>query len=153
MNVTLHSNAAEAAAAVEAVTREFQVQVVDLVHRYGLLLQTEVRRNASTGYHPRGRRHIPGTGPGPNVQVPGGDYRRSIGIHFFRMPDHSAAAAVGTNRPQSWLLEYGGVNVLGFRVPPYPHFRPALATIEPRFAAACYELVSNLARNIGWRKP
>jgi phage gpG-like protein len=42
----------------------------------GFEIQRQAQKNANTGSHPRGQRHIPGTGPGPNVVT--GTLRRSI---------------------------------------------------------------------------
>jgi hypothetical protein len=39
-------------------------------------VERQAKKNASTGEHPRGQGHIPGTGPGPNVMT--GNLRRSI---------------------------------------------------------------------------
>jgi hypothetical protein len=76
--------------------------------------------------------------PGPRVQT--GDYRRSIAVEIT-----GTTATVGTNRPQGPRLELGfvGVDALGrhYNQPPFPHFRPAAAEIEPQFAAELEQAV------------
>lgn len=94
------------------------------VAHFGLLLQSEVKRNAS----------LPRTGPpGPRLQT--GDYVRSITLRVGVL-----SADVGTNKPQARRLEFGfeGVDALGryYDQPPYPHFGPAMDTIGPAFVAA-----------------
>lgn len=56
------------------VLRGFDIQekLLDLaayqgVYQCALKIEDEAKRNANTGAHPPGARHIPGTGPGPNV--------------------------------------------------------------------------------------
>lgn len=107
-------------------------QTRTVVLHYGQLLATRVQANAS------GR-------PGPNA--PTGDYRRSIHAE----PHGSGAGfavAVGTNKPQGRRLEFGfsGRDSLGrlFDQPPYPHFGPAVAVIEPQFVAALKAITETL---------
>jgi hypothetical protein len=96
------------------------------IHRVGAFTQTVVRANASSGAHPPGRPHIPGTGPGPNVAT--GDYRRGITL-TTEEGDGMAAAEVSTAAVQAFRLEFGfiGRDSLGrlFRQPPFPHWGPA----------------------------
>lgn len=92
-----------------------------VVRKYGALLQTRIKANAS------GR-------PGPNA--PSGDYRRSWGTRYTKGAD-VMMASVGTNMPQGRRLEYGfvGADSLGrvYNQPPYPHVGPAVAEVEPQF--------------------
>jgi len=108
------------------------------IREYGMLLQNQVKINASTGFHKAGRSHIPGTGPGPNVAT--GDYRRSISLEFSSGTLDGERAVQGdvyTNSVQGNRLEYGfvGVDSAGrvYKQPPYPHWKPAADTIEPKF--------------------
>ncbi len=112
--------------------------VTEVVYRTGAGLQTLIRQKATTGYHPPGEGHIPGTGPGPNVAT--GDYRRSIALTTGR-EGGVPTSLVSTNAPQARRLEYGFpvpmVDSLGrsFNQPPYPHWRPAVEETRPRFIA------------------
>lgn len=138
MNISMESPSAF------RVAREFQVSAATLIpkvhavlHTFGHLLATKAKANASTGFHPPGAPHIPGTGPGPNVAT--GDYLRSINAEFFTGP-MGGSAVVGTNAVQARRLEFGfsGTDSLGrhYNQPPYPHFGPAADFIEPRFVEA-----------------
>ena len=92
-----------------------------VVRKYGALLQTRIKANAS------GR-------PGPNA--PTGDYRRSWNTRYSEGRG-TAMASVGTNMPQGRRLEHGfvGADSLGrvYNQPPYPHVGPAVQAIEPLF--------------------
>ncbi|MFF2571226.1 hypothetical protein [Streptomyces sp. NPDC058084] len=74
--------------------------------------------------------------PGPNAIT--GRYRASWQVHI-RPRRNGAAATVGTFSPQGRRLELGfyGTDSLGrvYAQPPFPHVAPALALIQPRFAA------------------
>ena len=116
-----------------------------LVRHWGQLLETTVKLNAATGFHAPGEPHIPGTGPGPNVAT--GDYLRSI--HGETGFDGTAVThTVSTANVQGPSLEWGRIEVdsLGRhqRIPPYPHFGPALDEIEPLFMEAFEALVGAL---------
>lgn len=104
-----------------------------LIRHYGYLLQTRVKARAS------GR-------PGPNVVT--GDYRRSIGVQFYRDPKAGFVAVVGTNKPQGPRLEFGfhGVDSLGrsYDQPPYAHFGPAFDQTKPELETAADLTVTNL---------
>lgn len=106
-----------------------QARVVDrkvnaVLNRYGYLLETYVKANAS------GR-------PGPRRVT--GDYLRTISTTFGRW-NGFPATIVGTNAPQARRLELGfvGVDRLGrhYDQPPYPHFGPAANRIAEPFANA-----------------
>ncbi|MFD7769856.1 hypothetical protein [Streptomyces sp. NPDC059787] len=119
-----YSNAAQVAAALDARAARVLPQALALVRHYTMLLETQVKANAS------GR-------PGPNVIT--GDYRRSW-THEVHVAAGVVSGTVGTNKPQGRRLEYGyvGPDVLGriFDQPPYPHLGPAVNTIEPLFVQA-----------------
>lgn len=87
-------------------------------------LRDEVRRRAS------GR-------PGPRSIT--GRYANSIKARRGKGID-SYSILVWSDHPASLRLEYGfvGVDSLGrmYSQPPYPHFRPAIAHIEPRLRKA-----------------
>ena len=104
-----------------------------LIRHYGYLLQTRVKARAS------GR-------PGPNVVT--GDYRRSIGVQFYRDPKAGFVAVIGTNKPQGARLEFGfhGMDSLGrsYDQPPYPHFGPAFDQTKPELESAADLTVTNL---------
>jgi hypothetical protein len=122
------SSAAEVAADLVGLAAETQAKIHATVVAFGATLQTEVRRNASK----------PRSGPpGPRLQT--GNYVRSISRRTTKSPTGSVAE-VGSNAPQARRLELGftGVDSLGrhYHQPPYPHFAPALAKIEPAFLAA-----------------
>lgn len=114
--------------------------------RYATLsLQRRVRARASTGTHRPGAPHIPGTGPGPNVAT--GDYRRSIRVALGIVPARRGGVApvgkVFTNAPQAYRLEHGfiGADSRGrtYRQRPYPHWGPAVDSLEPDFVQAMEE--------------
>lgn len=111
------------------------------IRTYGMLLQNQVKINATTGYHKAGLPHIPGTGPGPNRAT--GDYVRSISLEFGSGTldgERSVDADVYTNSVQGNRLEYGfvGVDSIGrvYKQSAYPHWGPAANTIEPKFRDA-----------------
>lgn len=111
------------AATTQAVNR-----VAPIVRHHGQLLESRVKANASTGYHSPGQRHIPGTGPGPNVAT--GDYRRSIGPVEIVTEGSVVSAVLGSAAPQAARLEYGfvGTDSRGrhYAQPPFPHFGPGI---------------------------
>ena len=129
--MAMSSNAGEVAAQLVAHGVRVGVRGVAVVHMFGVMLQTQVKANAS------GR-------PGP--QAPTGDYRRSIGLQFSR-DGGTVRASVGTNRPQGRRLEFGftGVDAAGrhYNQPPFPHFGPAVDKIAPEFHAAVARLATN----------
>lgn len=106
------------------MSRKTPAKARRVVRHYGMLLQTRVKGNAS------GR-------PGPNA--PTGDYRRSIALRVYGS-GNMEIAEVGTNSAQGRRLELGfvGTDSLGrhYNQPPYPHFGPAVETIEPAFVQA-----------------
>jgi hypothetical protein len=119
-----YTNAAEIAAALEGRAARVLPQALALVRHYAMLLETQVKANAS------GR-------PGPNVIT--GDYRRSW-THEVHVSGGVVSGTVGTNKPQGRRLEYGyiGPDSLGriFDQPPYPHLGPAVHALEPLFVEA-----------------
>ena len=72
--------------------------------------------------------------PGPNVVT--GQYVSNM---YVRVANRFEIA-VGNKSPQAYRLEYGfvGTDSIGrmYNQPPYPHFRPAKAKIEPQFRKA-----------------
>jgi hypothetical protein len=111
-------------------------RVARVVFDCSALLLSQIRRNASTGYHAPGEPHIPGTGPGPNVAT--GDYRRSWRVQTGYDAHGNPQALVSTNAPQGARLEYGytGTDTRGrsYNQPPYPHVRPAVEQYQPVLA-------------------
>jgi hypothetical protein len=91
---------------------------------YGRELKSAVRANAS------GR-------PGPDVVT--GEYRNSIELRIVKTIT-GVAAEVYSNAPQAFRLEYGfvGSDSRGrhYDQPPFPHFRPALATVGGEYHVA-----------------
>lgn len=90
-------------------------------------VEREAKKNASTGRHKRGMGHIPGTGPGPNIQT--GALRRSIHTEIrygfgnyvatvFPTMEYARAVELGNPRWKS------GVK--------YPYLAPARKTIVPK---------------------
>ncbi|MGW1801581.1 HK97 gp10 family phage protein [Streptomyces sp. NPDC001984] len=118
------SNGAEIAAQLQVRAATVMPSAVSVVRHYAMLLETQIKANAS------GR-------PGPNVIT--GDYRRSWTHEVFVGGD-MVIGVVGTNKPQARRLEYGyiGPDSLGriFAQPPFPHVGPAVETIRPLFTAA-----------------
>lgn len=118
------SNAAEVAAQLQARAERLLPSAVSVVRHYAMLLETQIKANAS------GR-------PGPNA--PTGDYRRSW-THEVHVTGGTVTAIVGTAKPQARRLEYGyvGPDSLGrvFDQPPYAHVGPAVETVGPLFAQA-----------------
>lgn len=131
------------------------VVVRQAVREAGAQLLSQIRRNASTGYHSRRRQrfpgHIPGTGPGPNVVT--GDYRRSWRLTVGQTGPRTHWARVETDADQAYRLEYGfvGVDAKGrtYRQPPYPHVGPAIDVVEPAFHARLEGIVSAIAYHSG----
>lgn len=101
-----------------------------LVGKWGLILQTRVRANAS------GR-------PGP--RAPTGDYRRSIALEVG-VQQGASVARVGTVRPQGRRLEFGfhGSDSLGrsYDQPAFPHFGPAASKTDPEFTRDAEKLAA-----------
>jgi hypothetical protein len=120
------------AASLIASPAKVRAKLVRSTRHHAQLLLTRIQANAS------GR-------PGPNA--PTGDYRRSWTLVFS--PAGSVAggpvALVGTNKPQGRRLEFGfvGADALGryYNQPPYPHVRPAVDEVEPRFVADVERIV------------
>lgn len=124
----------------DETVRQFKQAGIDVdraarkaVRRTAYALQARIRKNASTGYHKRKRKvkfrgHIPGTGPGPNVNT--GNYRRSV-----QVTHDGLESIVGTNAPQARRLEYGfrGTDSRGraYDQRPYPHWEPANKIVQP----------------------
>lgn len=89
-------------------------------------VEAQAKRNALTGQHPRGKGHIPGTGPGPN-RVTGNlirsittEVRQGFGTYtasVFPTMIYSRAVELGNPRWKS------GVK--------YPYLAPAADTIRP----------------------
>lgn len=149
INVSVHVDLNHIPEDLRAIEAQIDLESRRIVYRYGALLQTEIRKNASTGHHKPGLPHIPGTGPGPNVAT--GDYRRSIA----RTPVRKAAlggveVVVSSNAPQAWRLERGfvGQDALGryYNDPPRPHWEPAIDVIEPAFEAAMLAMIDAVTR-------
>ncbi|MGW1798638.1 HK97 gp10 family phage protein [Streptomyces sp. NPDC001984] len=116
-----YSNAAQVAAALQGRAELVLPQTVSVVRHYTMLLETQIKANAS------GR-------PGPNVIT--GDYRRSW-THEVHVAGDVVIGVVGTNKPQARRLEYGfvGPDSLGriYDQPPFPHVGPAVETVRPLF--------------------
>lgn len=137
MKITTNAN--ELAKQFDASGRIVEREMKKVVGRTALALQARIRKNASTGYHKRGkgnpRGHIPGTGPGPNVST--GNYRRSVQVSHGAQPSGTAESIVHTNAPQAKRLEYGfrGTDSRGrtYKQPPYPHWNHAMKIVEPTF--------------------
>lgn len=134
-----------------------------VVWRTGSRLKTQVEANASTGTHPphiisrgpnkgnvgRPPRHMPGTGPGPNVDT--GDYRRSITIDNGK-DQLGTYSLVFTNSVQAFRLEYGFTDVdsLGrnYTQPPYPHWRPAAKQADEFLEAEMVRALRKVLRRL-----
>lgn len=120
------------AARLEAGFKGFSRTLPTVVRRNGRELQRRVRANAS------GR-------PGPNKIT--GDYWRSIKYRTYKLPS-GLTAEVFSAAPQAYRLEYGfvGVDSLGrhYNQPPFPHFRPALRSIESEFGLDISQLIGRM---------
>lgn len=115
-------------------------QVTPLVHTYGLLLQSQVVKNMSSGYHAPG---TPRSGNGRGPEVVTGDLRRSVRLTLGTRAGRAGVAPTATvtsNAPQAWRLEKGfvGVDSAGraYHQRPYPAWKPAADFVRPRFEAA-----------------
>lgn len=119
-----YTNALSVAANLRARGDRASRKAAQVVREYTLLLETQVKGNAS------GR-------PGPRART--GDYRRTINS-AFQTERGQYTGTVGSNAPQARRLEYGfvGQDRAGrtYNQPPFPHYGPALAQIGPRFRAA-----------------
>ncbi|WP_164835787.1 HK97 gp10 family phage protein [Actinacidiphila soli] len=118
------SNGAEIAAQLQVRAAEVLPSAVSVVRHYAMLMETQIKANAS------GR-------PGPNA--PTGDYRRSW-THEVHVGGDAVTAIVGTNKPQALRLEFGyvGTDSLGrvYDQQPYAHVGPAVERVGPQFVAA-----------------
>lgn len=119
-----YTNAAEIAAALEGRAALVLPLAVSAVRHYAMLLETQIKANAS------GR-------SGPNVIT--GDYRRSW-THEVYVDGDVVSGIVGTNKPQARRLEYRfvGADSLGrvYDQPLYAHVGPAVQTVGPLFVQA-----------------
>ena len=92
-----------------------------ITQEYGKVFQQAVKRNASGP-------------PGPNVVT--GQYVGSI--QPFSEDQYTAGAE--TSAPQAARLEFGfvGVDALGrhYAQPPFPHWRPAIDEVGPKYKEA-----------------
>lgn len=131
-------------------TEQADTEVAKAVFLAGAELLAAVSRKADTGYHKRGEPHIPGTGPGPNRAS--GDYVRSIEL-ITGYEGGNPVAVVATKAPQARRLEYGFMppNIdskgRGFNQPPYPHWRPAMEEIRPKFHQAVMDALGVAVRD------
>jgi len=120
-------------AMLDATNVAVLAEVDATVRMYGMLLQTTVQRRAS---NPRGG--------GVHPWLVTGDYVRSWNTRLV-VEGGMRRAVVGTNRPQAMRLEFGftGVDSLGRRYhqPPYPHARPALDEVGPKFQEAVRDVM------------
>ena len=130
------------------VSSAIETRVARVVFDTAMLILTQIRVNASTGYHAPGEPHIPGTGPGPNVAT--GDYRRSWHTATGYDSAGNPQALVSTQAPQAARLEYGfvGADALGraYTQAPYPHVRPAVEQYEPVLAQQVRDAVAAAAQ-------
>jgi hypothetical protein len=153
-NLSVEVNIAGTLIDLEVIGHQVGQAMESTIRDYGMLLQNEVRINASTGFHKPGQGHIPGTGPGPNVAT--GDYRRTIALSVSSGTldgERAIEADVYTNSVQGARLEHGfvGVDSLGrvYRQPAYPHFKPAADTIEKTFHPAMRAAVEAVLARAG----
>ena len=132
------------------VTSVIESRVARVVFDVALLVLTQIRQNASTGFHAPGQGHIPGTGPGPNVAT--GDYRRSWAVQTGYDTSGNPQALVSTQAPQAARLEYGFADVdaagRSYTQPPYPHVRPAVEQYEPILAQQVGAAVAAAVREV-----
>lgn len=126
-----YTNAAAVAAALVAVGPRAQRKAIARTKHHAMLLETRVKAKAS------GR-------PGPRART--GNYRRSWTTMGPFLSGSDVESTVGTNAPQARRLEYGfvGWDRIGrpYDQKPYPHLGPAMAEIEPDFAADMANIVS-----------
>lgn len=90
-------------------------------------VQKQAKINAFTGKHAPGERHIPGTGPGPNVAT--GLLRRSISVRQ-RKGFESYVASVGPTVVYARAVELGHPRWKS-RVR-YPYLRPAATLVRKK---------------------
>lgn len=102
-----------------------RISVRNTMRRYADRFQREVIANAS------GR-------PGPKQVT--GKYVNSIYAKRGKDADNNYTITIGSDAPQAARLEYGfmGKDSMGrtYAQPPYPHFEPAKAKLEPEMMAA-----------------
>lgn len=129
--IGMSSDAYLVAAELAGAGVKVAARAAETTFRFGLLLQSKVKANAS------GR-------PGPRIIT--GDYNRSIAL-TTGLDSGSPIAWVGTNAPQGRRLELGfvGTDSLGrvYAQPPFPHFYPALTEIEGPFLTAIEAVVGS----------
>lgn len=125
-------------AVINRVSERAETAAAKVVFDTAETLLTQIRANASSGYHRPGAPHIDGTGPGPNVAT--GDYRRSWHADTGYDASGDPVALVSTNSPQAARLEYGFADTDSagrtFNQPAYPHVRPAIEQVQPGFEQA-----------------
>lgn len=97
-----------------------RLEVRNVMNRNATRLRNQVIRNAS------GR-------PGPRIVT--GQYITTIKARRGRGSLDRYSVSVTSDHPAAYRLEYGfvGMDALGrmYHQPPYPHFRPAVAKIQP----------------------
>lgn len=144
------TGAGQAATALRATRYAIQTGNRRLIRNTGLKYLTAVRAAATTGHHPPGANHIPGTGPGPNVAS--GDYRRSMELVTDEI-GATVSSEVRSDAVQAWRLERGfiGRDSLGryYRQKPHPHWRPTEYAITPVFRAEAELLVDQIVNSYG----
>jgi len=83
--------------------------------------------------------------PGPDVVT--GAY---IAAFSVKVDDRGYSVVATNNSPQAHRLEYGfvGVDALGrnYAQPPFPHFRPAIEEIAPRYQKAMEDAIPGWMR-------
>lgn len=122
-------DAALVAGAFVSLGKRVSTQSVPMTRRYGLLVQTQARANAS------GR-------PGPRAIT--GHHRRSITSKTTVTPA-AVEAIIGPTSPQGRRLELGfvGVDSAGrhYHQPPFPYLQPAMDKYAEQFIKEMESLV------------
>lgn len=150
MSVGVRIHAQGALDGIREAQQAAQAEISRAVFRSGAYARTVVRANASSGTHPPGRPHIPGTGPGPNVAT--GDYRSGISQTNHQAVGE-ATSEVGTTAVQAARLEYGfvGRDSAGryFQQRPFPHWEPATPVVEQFASTEMDKAQDAIARAFG----
>lgn len=126
------TNAGRVAAELAEEAHATPQRVLGVVRRFGQLVETQAKANAS------GR-------PGPRVIT--GHLRRSINASTS-IEGNAVVSRIGSNAPQARRLELGftGVDSLGrhYNQPPYPYLGPAVDSQAEPFVRALEGMVGGL---------
>lgn len=104
MSAVIITNLAQVMAGFDAEEQKLDRAIQQAIAQAGLAVERQAKINANTGVHKRGKPHIPGTGPGPNVVS--GALRRSINTEV-RYGFGKYVAQVGASVEYARAVELG----------------------------------------------